>query len=357
MTEAQTTASKKLYFSLRLKLLAGFTLIFSLVFAGAFYWFLSFATDQALSRIKQDLLDTLQGASTGVNGEELVALYKDGQPNEVGFSDDPRYISQLDWLQQVHDLEPRAWPYTYVKGEKENEIIYIADLWARYNPDKAALFKDSYISGGSLWRGLSGLSLKDDLNPYTDEYGSWISAYRPVQNAKGEDVGAIGVDFEADYVSEVRQAILDKIALAFGITYVLLFVLVYLVSGALTGPIINLTRAAGRIAEGDYKQDLSHMTKGSFRDEITSMAEVFTIMVGKVYQREQTLIKQVEELKIEIDESKRKKQVMEIVDSEFFQDLQAKSRAMRRRRAEGDDAPSPADEPQSEEKPTTNPAA
>lgn len=356
MTEAQAVIPKKLYVSLRLKLLAGFTLIFSLVFAGAFYWFLSFATDQALTRIKQDLLDTLKGAAAGVNGDELVALYKDGQPNAAGFSDDPRYISQLDWLQQIHDLEPRAWPYTYVKGEKENEIIFIADLWARYNPDKAALFKDSYISGGSLWRGLSDLSLKDELNPYTDDYGSWISAYRPVQNSKGETVGAIGIDFEAQYVDDVRQAILDKIALAFGITYVLLFVLVYLVSGALTGPIINLTRAAERIAEGDYKQDLSHMTKGSFRDEITSMAEVFTIMVGKVYQREQTLIKQVEELKIEIDESKRKKQVNEIVDSEFFQELQAKSRAMRQRRSAGEDVNTP-DQPASEEEPKSQSAS
>ena len=54
-------------------------------------------------------------------------------------------------------------------------------------------------------------------------------------------------------------------------------------------------------------------------------------MVGKVYQREQTLRRQVEELKIEIDEVKRKKQVSEIVESDFFQDLQAKARRMRSR--------------------------
>lgn len=332
MTKALAVAPRKFYLNLRLKLLAGFTLIFSVVFAGAFYWFLNFATEQALNRIKQDLLDTLQGAAAGVDGDELLALYQDGQPNAAGFSDDPRYIQQLNWLQQIHDLEPRAWPYTYVKGEAENEVVFIADLWVRYDTNKATPFKDSYISGGSSWRGLAGLSLKDDLNPYTDDFGSWISAYRPVQNAKGENAGAIGVDFEANYVNEVRQAILDKIALAFGLTYLILFVLVYLASGALTGPIMNLTRAAERIAEGDYKQDLSHMTQGAIRDEITSMAEVFTIMVGKVHQREQTLIKQVAELKIEIDDAKRKKQVNEIVDSEFFQELQAKSRAMRQRR-------------------------
>ena len=173
-----------------------------------------------------------------------------------------------------------------------------------------------------------------------------------MQNAQGENVGAIGVDFEADYVNEVRQAILDKIMLAFGVTYLILFVLVYLASGALTGPIMNLTRAAERIAEGDYKQDLSDMTKGAIRDEITSMTEVFMIMVGKVYQREQTLIKQVAELKIEIDDTKRKKQVNEIVDSEFFQELQAKSRAMRQRRT-SDEETRPAEQSQPEEQQST----
>ena len=50
------TEKTRTFVSLRLKILVGFTLIFSAVFAGAFYWFLDFATDQALNRIKQDLL-------------------------------------------------------------------------------------------------------------------------------------------------------------------------------------------------------------------------------------------------------------------------------------------------------------
>jgi hypothetical protein len=63
-------------------------------------------------------------------------------------------------------------------------------------------------------------------------------------------------------------------------------------------------------------------------------------MVGKVYRREQTLRRQVEELRIEIDEVKRKKQVSEIVGTDFFQDLQAKARSMRRRsRSEEQDTP------------------
>jgi nitrate/nitrite-specific signal transduction histidine kinase len=115
------------------------------------------------------------------------------------------------------------------------------------------------------------------------------------------------------------------------VTYIALFVMVYLISLTLTRPIVRLTNAAQRIAEGDYEQDLA-TTVPRFPDEISSLAKVFGLMASKVYQREQSLRRQVEELKIEIDEAKRHVQVSEIVESDFFQDLQARSRALRQRR-------------------------
>jgi hypothetical protein len=46
------------------------------------------------------------------------------------------------------------------------------------------------------------------------------------------------------------------------------------------------------------------------------------------------LKRQLEALKIEIDETKRKKQVSEIADSDFFRELQAKARDMRAKHGE-----------------------
>ena len=62
------------------------------------------------------------------------------------------------------------------------------------------------------------------------------------------------------------------------------------------------------------------------------MARVFHRMAREVYSREQELKKQVQQLRIEVDEAKQSKQVSEIVDSDFFQDLQAKAREMRAQR-------------------------
>jgi hypothetical protein len=60
-------------------------------------------------------------------------------------------------------------------------------------------------------------------------------------------------------------------------------------------------------------------------------------MVDKVRLREQALRQQVEELRIEIDETNRQKQVSEIVESDFFQGLQERARTMRQRKRQATD--------------------
>jgi len=57
-------------------------------------------------------------------------------------------------------------------------------------------------------------------------------------------------------------------------------------------------------------------------------------MSDEVYAREQRLKQQVQDLKIEINERQRRQEVSEIVETDFFQDLQAKARAIRRQRRE-----------------------
>ena len=52
----------------------------------------------------------------------------------------------------------------------------------------------------------------------------------------------------------------------------------------------------------------------------------------EAYIREQSLRQEIRLLRIEIDESRRQKQVSEIVDTDFFQELQTKARTLRQRR-------------------------
>jgi GAF domain-containing protein len=72
----------------------------------------------------------------------------------------------------------------------------------------------------------------------------------------------------------------------------------------------------------------------AFDQNMQQMMESFSslaVAALEAYIREQSLKQEIQQLRIEIDEVKRQQEVKEIVETDFFQDLQAKARLIRRR--------------------------
>ena len=293
MNQAQLS-KKTTFISLRWKLLTGFTVVFSVVFSTAFYWFYSFSVNKAMDQIREDMRNTVSGTAKGLDIEELIALYREGEPDPDGILNDPRYLNQLDWFDQVHDVEPRAWLFTYVviEGQPENRHIippenndtpysvYLADLAIYHNADNAARFLEiGTASDYSVQTFREGIISERPL--YTDKFGSWISTYYPLKTPQGETVAVLGLDFEADYISDVKSSVRNQILLAFGITYSGLFVLLYVTSGIFTSPLTRLTQLAQSIGEGNYKQ---LPTQKFSHDELGILAQTFKDMVLRLQE-------------------------------------------------------------------------
>lgn len=80
-----------------------------------------------------------------------------------------------------------------------------------------------------------------------------------------------------------------------------------------------------------------------FDQNLQEMMESFSMLAVaalEAYIREQSLQQQIQQLRIEIDEVKRQKQVTEIVETDFFQSLTEKARLMREQRR-GKEKPNP----------------
>ncbi len=83
------------------------------------------------------------------------------------------------------------------------------------------------------------------------------------------------------------------------------------------------------LAEGDYEE----AEVGKYRDRtMATLAAEFARMATQVKQREDALRREIAELKIEIDESKRKRHVDEITESDYFQSLKAQAKDLRQKR-------------------------
>jgi hypothetical protein len=349
MSKAKTepiTKSSGRFLSLRVKIWIGFILIFTPVFVASYYWFYQYTTARVFQTITDQLGQTIDGTIKGMDKKGFVQLFKEESTNnpmcppaknapkeENGYypEDNPLYIAHENWLLAVQQIEPAIKIYTYVKGIEPGEIIAVGSTGYFRQPRGGFRFCQRYTSKSSdIYNGLT--NRVDAWTPYTDSFGSWITTYEPIVDDTGVVIGAIGIDIPINYLEEVRRNILVSGAIAFVVSYMLIFFLVYWLSGLLTGPIVGLAGVAKEIGEGDYGHDWgSEEIKRNFQDEIDTLTSVFKVMVDKVAQREQSLRARVQQLEIMVDKSKLQKQVQEIVDSDFFQELQTKVRDMRDR--------------------------
>ncbi len=341
--EAVVDRSNKRYVSLRVKIWIGFILIFTPVFIASYYWFYQYTSDRVLKTVSDNLVNTITGAVKGMDVDSFVKLYQQESTTNPACSpstgnakgyypDNSLYIAHENWLFTVQQISPNTRIYTYLKGPGPGDIVAIGSTGYFRTPRGGFKFCELYNSHGQtqIADGLNGRV--DRWTVYTDSFGSWITTYMPITDKAGQNVGAIGVDISADYVDQVRQGILLSGAIAFVISYVLIFFLVYWLSGLLTRPIVSLAGIAKDIGEGNYEQEWSSVDKEvSLRDEIYTLTSVFHSMVDKVAEREKSLRARVAQLEIMIDHSKLESQVKEIVDSDFFQDLRSKVQDMRSR--------------------------
>ena len=101
----------------------------------------------------------------------------------------------------------------------------------------------------------------------------------------------------------------------------------------MTDYIERLGHWARLVAEGKYNQAMEGIRdteKGSDR-ALAAVADAVESMVTAVREREERLKREVAELRIQIDEDKRKQQVAEITETDYFKQLTKQARQMRKR--------------------------
>jgi DNA-binding response OmpR family regulator len=92
--------------------------------------------------------------------------------------------------------------------------------------------------------------------------------------------------------------------------------------------VAQVTSAAAAVEGGKFSQEmLLDVVKRP--DELGQLARVFQRMADEVAAREEQLKQHIQVLQIEIDQAKKARQVSEITDTEYFQDLQKKVKALR----------------------------
>jgi HAMP domain-containing protein len=316
--------------SIRLKLLVVFMALFGVVLGGIFYWFYRFATQLAMEDLRQSLVTAAITASYGIDPAEHTQLIASGA------EDDEIYTEIADGLRQVRDADERmAAVYTAVRSPNAGEVLLGVTSEEKESPERST-FLERYDASQSpaMLAGFEQPAADDQ--PGSDAYGTWLSGFAPIPGTSGETAAIVGVDMDANEVSQIQAQIRAACLLAFAVALLAVFAAAWLLSDAITRPLRAISSAAQALEQGEAFQPEGLAQTERRADELGQLARVFSRMAVQVQAREQKLKEEVKQLRIEIDETKRKKQVDEIVDSEFFRDLQGKAGDMRRRRSGGE---------------------
>lgn len=198
--------------------------------------------------IQQRMLDIANCAAGSVSGEVMKNFTED----QVG---SVAYNKVYDTLAVFRDNVELEYVYC-IKEDEPGRFIFTMDT----DQISPASYGDSVEYTEALAKAGSGIASVDEV-PYTDQWGSFYSAYSPVFDSTGKVVGIVVVDFSSDWfdgqlASQTRSMVL-------GYVVILLFSLLF--AGILSFLIVKpYVKAQGELLEEKFRAESASNAKSDF---------------------------------------------------------------------------------------------
>ena len=246
---ANQSKSPKRKMSLRLRLTISFTLLtfFAVGISMVVYYFNY--RGQLLADLRQRLVNIVTLAALQQNGDKFITIKS---------PDDPEFERVRLQNLKIRNSDPDL-RFVYTMRSDDQGLYFVVDAVTPGEPGASPYGTRYYEPGPVLAANYKTITRPMAENSfYTDEYGTFISAYAPFYKSDGSLAGIIAADITASKVlSEERVVLLNFV-------WILLVALAvvagagWLIGSTISAPITSLTKAAVRIAEGDlgYRPDI-----------------------------------------------------------------------------------------------------
>lgn len=269
--------------NIRVKLITSFTVIalISVAIVGT-VTYISFR-NQVREDIRQRLLSMVSIAALQQDGDLHATLQKYGDEQTDAYEQ----IKSTNFA--IVSTDPKiAYLYT-MRMNEQGDIYFVVDTGPEGSETQPLL--DIYPDAGAKlvenFATMNSPVAEDDF--YTDEDGTFFSAYAPFYRKDGTREGIIGLDISADRVIEQERAVLYQILGTTLVTMLLVILIGLFLGNLFVGPIINLSAVANKVAQGD----LSARAKIETQDEIGELATDFNFMTSQLQETLQGLEQRV----------------------------------------------------------------
>ena len=238
------------------------------------------------SNFRSDLRDELKNRLVSIT--TIAALQQDGDTLlKVAARNDEYYR-----IINEHNLKIRSADsdlvFVYTMRKNTQGIYFVVD---------ANLPSDEGVSDfGQIYEEPSS-TLEDNFDSinqtiiepdfYTDEYGTFLSAYAPIYTSTGERAGVLGIDIAANNVRAKERQFLNRSLIVFFASLPIIALLGYLLGRQLATPLAKLTLTVLKIAEGNLTERANEQTNSK---EIS----LLSVSINSMTQKLEALVNNLE---------------------------------------------------------------
>ncbi|WP_094228751.1 HAMP domain-containing protein [Methanolobus psychrotolerans] len=256
----------KWYNSLETKLTVSFLVLILLVSMSTFSFTVQEAKTAITDQMKEELILSANIMSSQVDGDLLNQIHGEGDTENEAF------IQVYKKLDELRGDNTDIITYLYVlRLDDEGNARFIVDV--DYLEDGIVdvyaddLYEDAPIE--DIEKGMVGPHASDE--PYTDEWGTFMTGYAPIYDSDGNVAGVLGVDFDIATVKE-KQDFLSSLVyyILVGSILAATSVILYF-SRTIIKELNSITKVANSISNGELNVDLP---------EIKSKSEIYELNEG-----------------------------------------------------------------------------
>jgi methyl-accepting chemotaxis protein len=256
------------------------------------------ATQRMHTDLYQHLLDVVTLTASQIDGDAHSAIVSQ---EDVPSSAYQKIFKQLINVKQA--VSGVGYAYT-MRTTQNGQVEFVVD----FDENQAASpVNEVYADPGPVLADniANMVEAMVEKDPYTDEWGTWISGYAPIHDSKGNITGVLGVDVAYSYIlDEEKKLALICLGIFLG-TLPLAWIFGRLMTRYIAQPVTLLTRVAQKIADNDLASlsaALNGIANGNLKqkkiqfeafeiandrqDEIGLLAGAFNRMIGHLQHTE-----------------------------------------------------------------------
>ena len=109
---------------------------------------------------------------------------------------------------------------------------------------------------------------------YTDEYGTFISAFTPIKDSSGKVIAVAGIDIDSSMFENIKSTMFKTILLVMGALFIIIMIGVYLYSKILGRNISKIKSVLEKMSKGDLTERINIKTKDEIEEIAVSINKV-----------------------------------------------------------------------------------